>query len=243
MAILRDPAAPAAKRDEAMRAILELMKGADPVVASVAGQFLASIADHLTPAEIAILEREYAAAAPGAVTRPWLAGAVARGIAGDPRLAAFLAGLPPVEEPDIRSAVLRSLDTAPSAAYREWFIRLTREERDLGVLDDAWDEDRLLAAATRDDAPRIATAIEGRLGDGSVKERPLRGLGYYAISIAGIQAPELASAALDRCLAAETDAAVRALGQALVVIVRSGDATFAALEAVWDKHQRLLRTP
>ena len=62
--------------------------------------------------------------------------------------ASWFAGLPPAAEPEVRAAVVEALDESPSAAYREYLLRLSRTERDPDVLEAVWHEDPITVALT-----------------------------------------------------------------------------------------------
>jgi hypothetical protein len=238
---LRRAEATPAERGNALAALLAGLADADPRRAAAAAETIAAVADHLTPDELAKVEAAFRDAPTGTPARAGLAAAVARGLARDPRLAAFLESLPPVEEPRIRELVLRQLDRDPSAAYRAWAVKLSATEQDPDVLDELWDEDRVIAALTRESAAPLREAVEPRLAGTAIADPQLRGRAYLAIALSAVYDPEGATASLERLLRAETNPKVQGVGAALLAAVRGSDANLVNLIRLWKERRGELR--
>ncbi len=235
-------AAGSPEKEALVRELRERLRDPDAEIAAAAAQALNVLGrtGKLTAADAAELRGDYDSFPAGSAVRPGLAAAVARALAEDPSLAGFLDSLPRVEEPRIRGEVMRALDGAPSEPFRQLVLRISAEDESPEALKVAWDEDRMLATATRSHAPRIVAAIEPRIARGGLPAE-VRGLGYYAISIAGLQAPGDAQAALARAAGREKSPVHASFAQGLEKILASGSATYAELEAYWDRHRRALR--
>ncbi|MCI0343809.1 MAG: hypothetical protein L0216_22110 [Planctomycetales bacterium] len=235
-------AADSPEKTALFRELRERLRDPDPQIAAAAAQALAMLAraDKLTPADATDLRADYDSFPAGAPVRPGLAAAVARALSQDPSLATFLDSLPRRDEPQVRGQVLRALDGSPSEPFRQLVLRISAEDESPEALRVAWDEDRILASATRDFAPKLVAAIEPRIAKGGLPGE-VRGLGYYAISIAGLQAPRDASAALARAAGLEKSPAHAGFASGLEKILTGGNATYAELEAYWDKNRRVLR--
>lgn len=238
---LRQPATPAADRATALTGLLAAMQSADPREAGVAIAIAEGLAFRLDRGEVERIEALFHALPPGHAARPHVAAVVARGLAREASLERFLAALPAVEEPEVRAQVLHALDRSPSAAYRAWWLRLTADEPAFDVLEVAWEADRVVAALTAPSARAVIAALEARLGEPEVADAVLRGRGALAIGLAALHDAAAATAALERLLAREHQPGVRALAEAVLALVRGGEANAAALERAWRVHRRRLR--
>jgi hypothetical protein len=213
-------------------------RGEDALLAELAGRALLRLArdGKLRPEDAEPLAADFAALAAGAPSRPGLAGAVARAWARDARLADWFTALPAVAEPTVRDTVVWALDETPSEAYRDWVVRLSQSEQDLDVLKSVWNEDIVLVALTRATAPRMAAAMEPRLGQGDVPPK-LRARGYFALGLIAQQDAAAARAALARLAASEADGGVRRFAEGVLDLIAREESNLQALEGLWDAHR------
>lgn len=187
---------------------------------------------NIGPEEAARLERAYHGTARGSLAAPGLAAAAAVGWSDDERLEGFLAG---IDRGDVHGRLLRILDHHPTEGFSRYVVRLVRDEHDPGVLRCAFDEDRAAAAAHSPETAReVVAAYAERLRDPRLDGR-LRQKGYYAIGIAGMQAPiEAADALRELATGLPTDDEWRDRLTQAASLLQSGKARAKQVEKLLD---------
>lgn len=215
-----------------------LAQGEDALAAEVAGKALVLLARRglLGPEDVTALREAYEALPAGAAGRPALAATVARAWARDERLARWIADLPQPQEPAVREWVLWSLDETPSAAYRDWVLHLSANERRAEVLDTVWNEDIVIVNLTRDNAAAFATSIETRIGWGDLPV-VTRARGYFALGLIAQHVPVDARRSLADLLTREAQVGALAFGRGVLAAIDRNESNLQALEGLWDQHE------
>jgi hypothetical protein len=243
-ATIQAAAAGAPERGPALQELMQAIHNADPAIAAAAAEILARLGRHgsLTPDDAAVLAQERESLPAEHPARAGLAGAVAAAWAKDGRLGPWLDALATAAEPASQRHALNALDKTTSEPFRAFVLRLTKETKDPAVLDECWDEDRMYAAVTRENAARLSQAIDVRLQEATLP-RETRGLGFYALGLAAVSDPDAVAPILARRAAAETDPVVLALAREMAALVAKGEANVASLEEIWDRLRDSLKPP